>query len=136
MDVNTLVHSKGFDNELTYKLIETFKSSTWVEDIIDYIGEIYNAPEEDCDGDCEKIDELEEQKEEIQGKLNTVKSEINAKITVLREEMGIQGSHLDLDYAVDSLLDTMDEYVDFRLEKMENARKIIVGGIELPEKHN
>ena len=128
MDLKMLIYSKGFDHDLTLKLLHIADSKTWLEDLIDLIGEGYVVEEEECDGDCDKVDELIEQKEKIQGNLNKVNLEITIKIAALREKMNLQASTSDGD--MDDLSDLIDEYVDFRVK---NA-KITVGGVDLPER--
>lgn len=138
MDLKTLIYTKSFDNELTQKLLFITDSKTWLEDLVDLIGEVYEEPErdEDCEEDCDKIDELNEEIDNVKAERDLIYAKVTAKIIELRKRADIHSTSVDEDHPMDQLSSTIDNYIDYRIERMEAIRKKTVGGVELPKQYD
>ena len=116
-DLRLLIHSKCFDSKTTQDLLEIANSSTWVEDLIDYIGE-YEIPE-----NCQVCEEV------------TFKEGAIKRISELLKKLGYV---IDDDDDEDDILHYFDsainEVVCLTKEKPIPIRKgkAIIGGIECP----
>ncbi len=127
MDLKMLIYSKGFGDELTQKLLFIADSKTVIEDLIDLIGELSYEPETDddvCEEDCDRITELEEERDDAQADRDLMYAKAKAKIIELRQKADIHSTCVDEGkHLMVQLSDTIDMYIDYRIQKMEELRK-------------
>jgi len=129
MNFKTLVYSKGFHKELTHKLLAIADSSTWLEDLVDLIGDLDSDFVEDCDRDCNRMESVEEEKELVEEEYSELKGSIRDKIAELKKEIDEEHLFAFSSDLLEELSDKIEKYTNFKIKCSK-----VVGGIELPGK--
>jgi len=125
MDLRELIYSKCFDAEIQQDLLKISSSSSWVEDLIDYIGEII----------VENIDlkkELTQKDREILVDEN-VKKKMKKLVIELAEETAIDTSHdiANIDTSHD-IIDNLRVIFNNLVKQKMNIKTVKIGGIICP----
>jgi hypothetical protein len=90
MDIKALIYSKYYNTWLTHKLLHIADSSFLIEDLIDFIGELYHEIEED-NNDCDCC----EWKTNLEEELNSFKSNISDKFDKLKDQINLCNNVVD-----------------------------------------
>ena len=137
MDLKTLIYSKSYNSEVQQRLLKISSSSTWAEDLIDYIGELA----EDCQDAEKEIKSLENKinnEEEFEISVNKFKEELRDIINEIINSNSLNLDSLKETFAnvsqdeQDGLIIKLRKLIDHLIEKKITRKVAIIGGIVCP----
>lgn len=138
-NLRMLILSKGFKRDTQQDLLEIVSSSTWLEDLIDYAGNLdgKEKDEDDCET-CDRLDDLESEKSTLSNDFDEFKDEIADLIIKLKKEIEDDVNehfikNANEEHLIFAFSDAVEKLSLKRKNGLEEENTVVIGGIECPK---
>jgi len=133
MDLRQLIYCKQFNVDTQIKLLHIAGSSTWVEDLLDYIHELTDTTvDEDCSKDCSEVEDIVKEFGDFKTEVREIIIDIlqDSQGSPLAQEDRKKIYEIDSDDLVSKLADAIDKILNKKIDL--HRTKATIGGIECP----